>query len=96
MKKEENVMAVKLTKKPKPYPKEVESRKCLGMVRMLEVLKKLNPTGRFSTLGENDILVVGLYPWEIKCPKGYSITEENLLTNKNKPGSGWYDAFQLV
>lgn len=79
----------------KPFPKEAEAKECLGIVRMLEVLKDLNPEADFCLLN-GDILTMGIHPWEIKCPEGYHITDKNVLTNGDEKTCGCYDAFQII
>lgn len=80
----------------KPFPKEAIPKECLGIVRMLETLEHLNPRAQFTMVGHDEILTKGIHPWEIKCPEGYRITDENVLTNGDEQTCGIYDAFQLV
>ena len=68
----------------------------MGIERMVQVLKKLNPSGKFSVLDWNTISVERINCEEMKCPEGYYLSEKNGITNKHNTRTGIYTSFQLV
>ncbi len=72
--------------------KKVEN---MGIRRMVEELRKLNPTGKFEVIDDFVIQISGIEANELKLPEGYECTEKNGITNKHHTASGMYEMFPI-
>ena len=72
----------------------------MGRSKMVEELRKLNPTVSFTIPGEeygDDVIVASIDNLEsLKLPKGFYMNQKNGLTNKHKTSSGMYECFDLI